>query len=383
MLNFFKRKPPPETPAPPKAKPAAPKPARDPWPLDMPVLDLDGQGSVLDLRTCCQNVCILGETGSGKTSSSLANLILAGMLKGFAIIATTVKPDDFAFIRRLARLAGAEDRLMRIHPDEPWRFSPLAYEAARGEGGSQAINIVAMLKAMHEVTGMKKREGRGGEADFFDNKTMQLLRNVVVIVLLAADTVSFDLIFDFLVSLPSSPEQAQDPAWRQASACFRMFQAAAARPKTRVEEWDAEHAYKTIMLEWSAMNDRTRTSILAVATEITDAWNTGVLRLLTEHSCWCPEMLWQEGLITVFDMPLDVWGDVSLYLQTAYVHTVMQAVKRRKAAGARPVMFRSRRGGHLAHRSRHPVRRGVPLAQGDPGRGHAKSARRVRQARGT
>ena len=123
---------------------------------DAPLLMLDGKQGRDEwlLRHAYEGVHIFGGTGSGKTSGSGRALALTYLRLGMGGIVLCAKPGEYELWRDYARRAGREHQLIRFHPDGPYRFNFLDYQAtvsSDAQGRLDTGNIVHLLMQTAEA----------------------------------------------------------------------------------------------------------------------------------------------------------------------------------------------------------------------------------------
>ena len=108
----------------------------------------------------CQGVQIWGSTGSGKSTGSLAAIVIAFLKAGFGGLFLTSKPEDRRTYEHYCRLTGRLGDLMVFGPDQPLRYNALDAELRRRDAGAGLTeNIVTLLSTLLEVT--ERNSGQG------------------------------------------------------------------------------------------------------------------------------------------------------------------------------------------------------------------------------
>lgn len=289
--------------------------------------DEDNAFTVRDLLS--GGCCILGMTGSGKTSSSgkaLARAIVNLPESGGLII--SAKPgEDRAMWEGIFTRAGRRDDLLIFAPGEPLRFNFLAYEMS--QSGSQTRNITRTLMTISECLNSSDSNGRE-DADFWNREQARLLYNAIEMIRLAMGPFTAPDLQKFIATAAMSPQDFASDAW-QDSFHNHVLRAAYESPKTPLEQHDYELARTYFLDEWPEMASRTRSSILTGVMGILHVFNTGLVReLVSTETNVTPDDLF-HGKWLLVDMAPSEWGDTGLFVAAGWRYLVQRAVLRRVA----------------------------------------------------
>src|SRR5579863_6675713 len=187
--------------------------------------------------TC--HVGVLGATGSSKTTGS-GEFLAKGYLGSAADMGMTIGCAKITELLQWIKWANETGRGQDVRvfdaSGERFRFNPLEWLSSfAGEGAGLTINVVALLEEI--ITALEpERSGGGGDNLFFEDALHQLLVADVELVQLAGYQLSLPTLRDIVRSAPLSREQASDPKWREASACWFFLEKA----RERCESLDAE-----------------------------------------------------------------------------------------------------------------------------------------------
>ncbi len=156
-----------------------------------------------------EGVQVLGDTGSGKSSTS-AKVLAASMLRaGYGGLVLTVKPEDSTDWRKWLVDNGREQDGIFFGPGSDLCFNFLDYELRRGrEQGSGSRNAAQILAELISLT-----QRSAGKADDFWNQAANEMVAAVLELILAADEVpSMRLAKEIIDSAPLSLDQAREAA---------------------------------------------------------------------------------------------------------------------------------------------------------------------------
>lgn len=289
--------------------------------------DEDNAFTVRDLLS--GGCCILGMTGSGKTSSSgkaLARAIV-NLPKSGGLIISAKPGEDRAMWEEIFTKAGRRDDLLVFAPGEPLRFNFLAYEMNQESGLTR--NITRTLMTISECLSSNDTNGRE-DADFWNREQARLLYNAIEMVRLAMGPFTAPDLQKFIATAAMSPQDFASDTWLD-SFHNHVLRAAFESPKTSLEQHDYELARTYFLDEWPEMASRTRSSILTGVMGILHVLNTSLVReLFSTTTNVTPDVLF-EGKWVLVDMAPSEWGDLGLFISAAWKYLVQRAVLRRIA----------------------------------------------------
>lgn len=315
-------------------------------PQQVPSSDFDPQTRLIDwkdreghgftLADALAGCCVLGGTGSGKTSGPGTLLALSYLEAGFGGLVLCAKKDERRNFEELARIAGREDDLVIFDVSGRERFNFLDWEAARaGDGPGLAINVVHLLDQIAEVLARGAGaggDGGGGENRFFSDALHHLNMNLVDLPLFAGLPVSLPLLRAILNSAPQTPEEANDPAWiNAATPCptiLREAEAAVRRGDAALREDFKEcKAYWT--QEFPAVSGRSRSIFTLMFSMLVRPFITRPLRrLFSEDTTVTPERAF-DGKIIIIDIPVQEYRLAGQVAALCWKHCFQMAVLRR------------------------------------------------------
>lgn len=309
------------------------------WKLEAPLLEW-AKGEVFSVRDSFSGTCIMGATGSGKSSGSLRHLSCSMIRAGFGGAFLTVKSEDCGVYERYATECGRARDLVVYSPESnPLRFNFIQAEIdaspdpqALADNLTALIMLVASLGDMHR--GKSRGSGGGGESsEYFRQASERLCRCALLVLLLSGKPVTMPDLYRLIVSTPRSRDEARDPAWQAESFFFACVTAARDAHKNASQAADFEMAIAYFFSEWADLNDRTRTTVTSTLTAATDSLSRGTTRdslSSSPESCnFDPEMLYQ-GKLVILDYPVLVHANVGRLIQVVVKHAITRRHSRRK-----------------------------------------------------
>jgi type IV secretory pathway TraG/TraD family ATPase VirD4 len=211
--------------------------------LDKPLLQFpsDTQNSAWTLRHAVEGVQIFGGIGSGKTSGSARMLALKYLSNGFGGLVLTVKRDEKAAWMEYCRLTKRSKDLIIIEPKGDYNFNFLEYESTHSEF-NEAItdNIVEVLKTVIRAGAEKEN---AADDPFWESALDMLIFNVIDLCKMAYGTLSVQMMYDIVQSLPKSAEsttkndKGQDTTTKEVKAFDKTYNAAHAALMKKIKGW--------------------------------------------------------------------------------------------------------------------------------------------------
>lgn len=287
----------------------------------------------------CQGVQVFGATGSGKTSGVMAWLLKACLRAGCGALLLTVKPGDREFYEQLARETGRSSDLILFGPGHGQTFNFLDAELSRTDrGAGNVANLVRLFGTVIELADRGQRGGGRDEESYWKRTNQQLLTNALELLVQAKGRITIPDLHRLVVSAPTSNEQLQSETWRANSFCFECLREADAK-STGHHQQDLQLATDFFCLEWPHLSEKTRSIILSTLTSMLDILGRGIVRELLSATTTTvrPEMAC-DGKLVLIDMPIKLFGEAGLMVQTIWKHCFQMTLERRDViANPRPV----------------------------------------------
>jgi len=310
----------------------------NPAPHDLPdfhpqtVLRDWGGGEAFRLADAQTGVCVLGATGSGKSTGVAKHLAYGFLAADFGGLVLCAKKEERHQWQKWAVETGRQDDLIIVDAAAKWRFNFMDAEASRpGEGGGFTINIVALLDEIARAVSGGGSKSAGGDHKFWEDALHNLNTNLVDLPVLAGLRVSLPLLRSIVSSAPLTLAQVNDPAWKETSVCARILQEADTATKTADPEIraDFEECNTYWTQDFPALSDRTRSSILLGFTVMIRPLVTRPLRkLFSSDTNVKPEDTF-DGKIIIVDLPVQDFRLVGRVANLAWKYCFQTAVLRR------------------------------------------------------
>ena len=308
------------------------------WDLSRPLAWLS-PSDPWTIGDACQGVQVFGATGSGKTSGVMAWLLMACLRAGCGALLLTVKPGDREFYERLIQKTGRSSDLIQFGPGHGQTYNFLDAELSRTDrGAGHVANLVRLFSTVIELADRGQRGGGRDEESYWKRTNQQLLTNALELLVQAKGRITIPDLHRLVVSAPTSNEQLQSETWRKTSFCFECLREADANSTGHYQR-DLRLATDFFCLEWPNLSDKTRSIILSTLTSMLDILGRGVVRdLLSAETTTVRPELACDGKLILIDMPLKLFGEAGLMVQTIWKHCFQMAMERRDVtANPRPV----------------------------------------------
>ncbi len=299
--------------------------------LDQPILKLNSTAS-WNLRSAFQSTLVLGGTGSGKSSATGRALSAALLRSGAGGCVAVCKFSEISQWKMYAKIHGREDDLVVFDESEGCNF--IAYEFSRkGVQGANSVTdcIMRILDAAEKAAG----QGAGRDSDpFWKNTSRQMLLYAISALYGATGNVTVEDIVRFVTTAPTkrptTPEELQQV---EKSFAFRTLKKFDTDPVCEVPA-DVKKAVNNYWaLQYTALAEKTRSSILIHVTSSLNRFATGMLR-----KCFCdettivPEMSF-AGKIILLAFPVLTMNEDAIVGQQLFQFLWMRAVESRNGLG--------------------------------------------------
>jgi type IV secretory pathway TraG/TraD family ATPase VirD4 len=280
---------------------------------------------------------VLGATGSGKTSGAGdffgKGYLGSGAEMGMVILCSQVT-EAGQWMKRAQETGRARDVRLFDASGERYRFNPLDWISSYGaQGAGLTINVVAFLEEI--VTALEPERGNGGgENLFWEDSLHQNLVAQVLLTQLAGYELSFPMFNDIVRSAPLSREQANDPKWREGSACWFLLEKARERCASLDAETQADYAEcRAYWLEdFANLSEKTRSIVTLMVTKLVQPFAMRPLRkLFCTDTTIKPEDTF-DGAVIVIDLPTQEFRLAGRIAALTWKYAWQVAVMRRTPA---------------------------------------------------
>lgn len=191
---------------------------------NVPILTFaDEQGQTIlsvTVRELCSHLAIIGQSGSGKTSTICSLTLEALMNAGLPGIVFSTKQDDRLLIEKLAKRTGRE---LTIIDGSESSASINFIEAVLKLGKKGFVsNLVEILFQLPQTLNRSMSGAGQGEA-FWQNSGRLLLSHCLNLIHLTGYPLSIDALTRLLTGLPRNAEDYATPAFIQKSLCAQLL----------------------------------------------------------------------------------------------------------------------------------------------------------------
>lgn len=299
--------------------------------LSEPLLQF-GANDYFYIADAVEGVCGLGGVGSGKTSGSGNAISRAYLRHGFGGLVLCAKGGEADRFAKLCEQEGRGQDVIRFDASGKHRFNVMDYTVATLGGDGFDQNLSAALLAASEAARVVKGGGGGGDNPFFRDASEELLLHALPLLKVTQPRLQLRDLLRLIDTAPRSPEEARSEEWQRSSFCAQVLLACGAladQGDKEAERIADEHA-DYFLERFSAMGDRTRSSIVATLTATLNGLLSGkVHELFCTTTTITPEMT-QEGMIIILDMSIHQFGAVGAIMQSVFKSLWMQSMQRRK-----------------------------------------------------
>ena len=283
-----------------------------------------------------QNVSILGQPGSGKTTASGAHLAKAILRSGAGILVLCAKADERALWERYCAETGRMASLL-IFDGKRHRYNFIAAELARH--GIDGINIIIEC-IMQVLDAARSLSGGARKGDvFWEDIIRLLLRYSLIIIYLAKGTISVGDILAFIRSAPRSMEDMSSPEWQQGSFFFQCF----AVVRHTIDPELGQQIISFWRDQWMTLDAKTKGNAEISLCTTLDRFNHGWLREAFTTDCTLAPELLPHGAVVVLDLPAVTHMDDGILAQRLMKFICQRVLLARQSYGAphaaRPVVI--------------------------------------------
>jgi len=297
--------------------------------LNTPLLRLTPKDS-FTLRDAFNAVQVFGSIGSGKTSGGGRALAGAYLRAGMGGLVLCAKDDEVELWKSYCQQHGREQDMILFDENEGCNF--ISYELARkGVDGVSSVTdtIVRIIEAADKAAG--QGGGREGE-QFWKNTTRQMLLYSIAALYGANGEVTVTEIVKFITTMPTRPPAtAEESAKLNKNFAVEVLHRFLKSPKRPVAPDLAEATRNYFTLQYTALAERTRSSILINVTSALNRFNTGMLRKsFCADTTVVPEMT-LAGKIIIMAFPPLSYNDEGIISQTLFKFLFQRAVEARNS----------------------------------------------------
>ena len=272
-------------------------------------------------RDACEGTVIFGGVGSGKTSGSGRAIARAFLRAGFGGLVLAAKVGEVERWQAYAKETGRSASVMLFDDSGRHRFNFLDYAQATVASAGFEHNLVDMMARIAEAARIADTEPGGGDNPFFRDASMELLAHTFPLLHAAYGRLRLRDVHDFILSAPTTREEADAERWQDGSFCSATLLRAAHRARHDGDAQAAravdEHGDYWIE-QFPRLGDRTRSSIVATLTSTLHPFLSGRLReLFCTETTLTPELC-REGAIIIMALPSRRFGKMGAVAQQIF-----------------------------------------------------------------
>jgi type IV secretory pathway TraG/TraD family ATPase VirD4 len=285
------------------------------------------------IRDLLRSLVIFGASGSGKTSGSgyVIGRALAKCRQIGGIICAS-KPEDLEFWQGIFRKAGRARDLLVFSAASALRFNFIDFILRNG-GSTRDITQAIM------VIGETLNQSAGNHSHrepFWQQQKERVVYNAAEIVQRALGRVTAPELQQFIGGAAQSPAELATPEW-QAKFHSQCLEAAQRNLRTSVERHDYQLALDFWIKEYPAMNDRTRSSIIAEVMGTLHVFNTGIVRELVSTTTNVSPAIVDQAKWLLIDMPISRDGAAGAFVIGGWKYLTQWHVLKRHATEDTPI----------------------------------------------
>jgi hypothetical protein len=293
------------------------------------------------VRDLLTSICILGVSGSGKTSSSgkfAGRKIIQKRAEGMPstgglIICGT--QSDVALWTKIFEAAGRKEDLLCFSPEHKLRFNFLDYLQKLGGDCQDIVNCIRVLGETLQSQG----RGDSNQDEFWAQAQERLLFYAVLVVKIATGGhVTASDLQRFISGAATSVDQLKDPIWAE-SLHAKYLEAAHQAIKSEADAHDFQLAAEYWLQEYVALADRTRSSIVTGVMGTLHVFSTGIARtMISGTTNVSPADIINEGKWIIVNMTTAEYGVAGAFICAGWKYLTQRTVLRRIISGdSRPV----------------------------------------------
>jgi hypothetical protein len=238
------------------------------WPDTLKLLDLNRRDHV-QLRHAFENILILGNIGSGKSSGPHQYCTRALVRTGAGGLFLCVKQDAADTYRQWIRSDGREKDLIEFGPGFAASFNFLNFFTTKHPGDTALVVEDVLYVLTETLTLVRRRDASQGafkDEGFFRDAADKLFRAVLVVLFAANGRLRLDEIGAFLSSIPRNPDEPLSERF----FAVRQIREAKAKLLAQGREAEIQMATRFLDQDWVGYAVDTRESIRATAQVMID-----------------------------------------------------------------------------------------------------------------
>jgi hypothetical protein len=293
--------------------------------LDAAVISLATNFWLLFRKMTQGGTLITGGLGSGKSSTSLKQLIYALLRLGVGGLFCTTKAEDTENYVAYAKACGRERDIILFNLENDLTFDPLAYLWQNGRG---KFDVEAIIDLFSTILSVGKQHLGINNDRFWELAAEQAMRHAIQLIRMANETLSITSIYRAIQSFPSAPGEQEEQAWQERAYTASLIKAIRQRQDSlSASDWkDLEVATEFIFGKWAAYDEKPRSSIEMTFAGMADKFLFSPFR---EKFCsgtysFTPEQATHEHKLIILDVPVLAYGRETARLIQILIKLVFQ-----------------------------------------------------------
>jgi hypothetical protein len=293
--------------------------------LDMRILGLSEKHWLSFRQLIRGGTLIAGGLGSGKSSTSLKQIIYALLRADLGGVFCTTKSEDTDNYLAYIKACHREKDVILFNIEGDLTFDPLAYlwQSGRGKGDVESI-----IDFFNTLLSLGKQHLGVNNDRFWELASEQAMRHAIHLIQLAKEPLSITSIYRAIKSFPSMPKEEEDEEWQNTSFTASLIQAIRNRQEglTPVQWKDLTVATEFIFSKWSSYDERPRSSIEMTFAGLADKFLFSPYRELfcSGTYSFTPEQITHEHKLLILDTPVLAVGRETARLIQLLVKLVFQ-----------------------------------------------------------
>ena len=237
----------------------------------------------ITLRQLFEGVIAFGTSGSAKTSTTAHMFAHAFMDSGFGGLVLTAKVEEKDQWREWAIECGREQDLVIFKPANPVFYNCI-YRVAKNQAKGDTEAVVGLIEVIVEIA-------NGGsiqtQESYWKISMKMMMANAIDMLKCAGEVVSFENMYRFIVTAPTSVSRLGSADFQKESYCFKCLSTATDNyekventgdKETHFEDFDIAFTYWTY--EFPNLAEKTRSIIVSMFTGSVNSFLRGHLKKL-------------------------------------------------------------------------------------------------------
>jgi type IV secretory pathway TraG/TraD family ATPase VirD4 len=274
------------------------------------------------LRDALTGLIVFGDTGAGKTSTSLRKILRSQLRYGLGMLIPCVKKSDAEMYVRHAQECGRGSDVILVGPGHAARYNFLRDEAARP--GAELETLVHLL---NRLSGKDAAKDGVQNAQFFKGGADQIYRNAIELLQFAEEPVDVIGFSKILRSYARSREEVSTEEWHQRShVAWLIRKATQLHPRDERLGRVMYYWMKELPGTYSGQRDAFASNVSVAIDPLTRG---RVSELFQGESNVGPELLF-EGKIIIIDVPIKEHFEAASLCGKIWLLMAQCAIERRK-----------------------------------------------------